>query len=61
MPATPVSVTIIAKNAAKSLNKTLASLRASFLRPESGDELVVLDTGSTDGGETVRTCIQHGA
>lgn len=53
----PISVTIIAKNTAQSLAKTLESLRKNFLR--DGDELLVLDTGSTD--DTVAVAKKYGA
>lgn len=42
----PVSVTIIAKNAETTLPETIKSLKANFLH--ACDELLVLDTGSTD-------------
>jgi glycosyltransferase involved in cell wall biosynthesis len=50
---TPVSIVLIVKNAAGSLARTLRSLRTNFTR--ECDEILVLDTGSTDGGETFRT------
>ncbi len=69
MPNAPlegISVVLIAKNCAKSLDETLASLKP-FLRPAAGDEIVVVDTGSTDvavpGADpaTVEVCRKHGA
>lgn len=48
----PVSVTIIAKDCAESLTRTLHSLRRSFLT--TIDEVVVVDTGSQDGGATIK-------
>src|SRR5262245_42043219 len=55
----PVSVTIIAKDAAESLARTLQSLRSSFLT--AIDEVVVVDTGSQDGGATIKTAQDFGA
>jgi glycosyltransferase involved in cell wall biosynthesis len=42
-----VSVTLIAKNCAGPLKECLESLQP-FLRPDLGDEIIVVDTGSTD-------------
>lgn len=58
-PTVPVSVCIIAKEAAESLTKTLTSLKKLFVRP--GDEILVLDTGSKDEGATVKVATQFGA
>jgi glycosyltransferase involved in cell wall biosynthesis len=55
-----ISVCLITKNCAKTLTETLASLK-DFLRPDLGDEVVVVDTGSTDNGATVETARQAGA
>lgn len=65
-PLEGISVVLIAKNCAKSLDETLESLKP-FLRPGAGDEIVVVDTGSTDvavpGADpaTVETARRHGA
>lgn len=55
----PVSVVLIVKDCAASLKNTLHSLRTTFLRP--GDEVVCVDTGSTDNGATLRTARDFGA
>lgn len=49
--APPVSVTMIVKNCAVSLRKTLISLHTHFLR--GTDELIILDTGSSDTTQAV--------
>jgi len=46
-PAAGISVTLLAKNCAKALSDCLDSLKL-FIRPDLGDELIVVDTGSTD-------------
>lgn len=55
----PISVTLITKNCAKPLAACLESLRPFF---RSGDELIVLDTGSDDNAtqETVTTFKHEG-
>jgi len=55
-----ISVCLIAKNCATTLTETLASLKP-FLRPDLGDEVIVVDTGSTDNGATIETARQAGA
>jgi glycosyltransferase involved in cell wall biosynthesis len=55
---TGISVCLITKNCAKSLVECLESLQP-FLRPDLGDEVVIVDTGSTDN--TVQTAEQLGA
>jgi glycosyltransferase involved in cell wall biosynthesis len=54
----PVSVTLIVKDCADSLARTLQSLRAGFMTPN--DEIVVVDTGSQDGGMTVKVARDFG-
>lgn len=49
----PISVCMIVKNCADSLDRCLASLRKGFLR--KGDEIVCVDTGSTDNTVSVAT------
>lgn len=51
---TPVSVTLLAKNCFEPLKQCLDSLRP-FLRPY--DEVIVLDTGSTDNTPSVLTAV----
>lgn len=53
----PVSVTLIAKNCAAGLRRCLESLRKNFLR--DCDEIVVVDTGSTD--DTIKVAEEFGA
>lgn len=57
----PVSVTIIAKDCAQSLARTLESLRRTFLTPI--DEVLVVDTGSQADGalEMAQLCKEYGA
>lgn len=55
----PVSVNLIVKNCAESLDACLRSLKTFILDPR--DELIIVDTGSTDKGATVRVARQHGA
>lgn len=55
----PVSVTMIVKDCAETLRKCLDSLRKTFLLPN--DELLVVDTGSQDGGLTVKVAKEFGA
>ena len=66
-PVEGISVVLITKNCAKSLDDTLASLKP-FLRPAAGDEIIVVDTGSTDfavegakAPQTVEVARGHGA
>lgn len=61
LPAKPegISVCLIVKNCPSHLNECLGSLRP-FVHPEYGDEIVVIDTGSTDG-KTPRIAEQGGA
>lgn len=54
-----VSVVLIAKNCPGHLHECLGSLRP-FIHPELGDEIVVVDTGSTDG-KTPKIAEQGGA
>jgi glycosyltransferase involved in cell wall biosynthesis len=58
-PSVPVSVTIIVKNNPEHLDRCLLSLRKNFTR--EGDEILVLDTGSTDDGATVRVARKYHA
>lgn len=51
-PYEPISTVIIGKNCAKNLRECLASLKG-FVLSHLGDEVVYLDTGSTDGGKTL--------
>lgn len=62
MPDTPqgISVILIVKNCAAQLKDCLASLN-DFLRPEFGDEIVIVDTGSTDKNATLRVAKEAGA
>lgn len=53
-----ISVCLIAKNCATTLKETLASLK-DFVRPDLGDEIIVVDTGSTDNGAT-KECARAG-
>lgn len=53
-----ISVNILVKNCAQSLKECLQSL-TDFLDLDAGDEVVVVDTGSTD--ETPRVAEQYGA
>lgn len=55
-----ISVCLIAKNCAATLKDTLASLK-DFLRPDLGDEVIVVDTGSTDNGATAECARSFGA
>jgi glycosyltransferase involved in cell wall biosynthesis len=57
---TGISVCLIAKNCAVSLRACLESL-ASFIRPSEGDEIIVVDTGSTDNGATITAATDNGA
>lgn len=59
LPNVPVSVTIIARDCAESLERTLYSLRAQFVLP--CDEILVLDTGSQDAGATKTMARRYGA
>ena len=59
MPSVPVSVNLIVKNCAEALDACLGSLR-SFVRPGQ-DEVIIVDTGSTDAGATVAVARRHGA
>lgn len=54
-----ISVNLIVRNCAKTLRDTLESLK-DFVRPDLGDEIVVVDTGSNDDGATVSLCREHG-
>lgn len=54
----PVSVTMIVKDCAETLAKTLESLKRAFLLP--GDEVLLVDTGSQDGGATARVASTSG-
>lgn len=59
MPRTrPISVNLIVKNCAHDLATCLDTVRRFML---ADDELVILDTGSTDGGKTVRIAKKFGA
>lgn len=55
----PVSTIIIGKNCADNLRQCLESLRP-FVLPHLGDEVIYLDTGSTDGGKTLRIAKKWG-
>lgn len=55
-----VTVALIVKNCAESLEVCLSSL-ATFIQRERGDELLILDTGSTDDGATVACAKKHHA
>jgi glycosyltransferase involved in cell wall biosynthesis/tetratricopeptide (TPR) repeat protein len=55
----PISTVIIGKNCASNLKECLASLQG-FVLNHLGDEVVYLDTGSTDGGKTVRLAKKWG-
>lgn len=57
-PNIPVSVCIIARDCAESLQRTLHSLRLRFVLP--CDEIVVVDTGSQDNNATVRVAEKYG-
>src|SRR5688572_15825695 len=66
-PLEGISAVLIAKNCAKALDECLASLKP-FIRKEAGDEIIVVDTGSTDRAvegapspETVEVARRHGA
>lgn len=54
----PVSAVLIVKDCAASLRRTLQSLRKNFLRPT--DELLCVDTGSTDNGATAAVVREFG-
>src|SRR5437867_2178817 len=53
-----ISVILITKNCAKSLAECLESLKP-FLRPDTDDEIVIVDTGSNDNTPDIGT--QFGA
>jgi len=61
-----ISVCLITKNCAKSLDECLESLK-NFLKPQHGDEVVIVDTGSTDRAKnsktpaTISVAKRHGA
>lgn len=53
-----ISVCILTKNVAKYFSDCLNSIR-EFIRPSEGDEIVVLDTGSSD--DTLKIAKEYGA
>ena len=57
-PTIPVSVNLIVRNCAASLDACLGSLGRFLTR---ADEIVIVDTGSTDQGATAAVARRHGA
>lgn len=55
-----ITTSLIVKNCPSSLDECLASLR-EFINRDLGDELIVVDTGSTDNGKTIKVARKHGA
>ena len=53
-----ISTILLTKNCAAHLEECLSSLK-DFLRPDLGDEIVIVDTGSSDN--TISVALSHGA